>query len=191
MIDFTIKDFLLYNGPCFNCGKKVSFFIFSNNKTAPNLFERIPADIDSDIITCTINIKYRSSLRVEFNCKTNEYITTNDEEFDKYLQSNYVYMTTKCNSCMSKVVSTYFEFEQSHIKPLRISSEHFKLEDSFAEKIYHIDSHKETNETIVDIVKYKDTEFDHYGLSFPLMLRGRFKNKFFFIKKIRQLMVFL
>ena len=198
MSELTLKEFLLYNGPCINCDTKIHYNIRSMGKSSKAFSsKKISSDINyaDDTIICSLKIRYRNKLELKIDCQNNNFTSTNSKELIKHLENNNIYVESHCPFCMTYVESQHFIFDHINniIMPIKILYEKITLNDKINDLTYHINSSVASNETIVDVISYegKDLIFNSYEIKFPLMLSGRFKNKYFFIKRIKQMMAFL
>lgn len=187
MKKFTIKDFIKYNGPCFNCGETINFRVLVDNST------NMRPNFGPDHFSIDLSIKYSRSLQIWLFYKTNKIVTSDPKELSIYLKEHELRLKSYCDRCYSNVESQPLEFdlENSFVKPVGIQSELFNIEDD--KYFYNIntlnkDAYSGTIVTLTSLNK-KATSTPS-SLVLPLLPLYKFQTKEKLINKIKTYLVF-
>jgi len=115
---FTIKDFMLYNGPCFSCGKKIALSIHQLN----HKYKKIPSYVSGNIISVSL-----FPIELKINISNNSYTTiwggnnihTYDPNyFNSFLKDNSLFLISSCRDCSTEIVSDDLKFDKKNVKPI-------------------------------------------------------------------------
>lgn len=198
MEKFTVKDFILYNGPCFSCGGPISFSvgyrdIAVDENTEGKLIESMLATkLYKDHIRVDLCIKYVDTLSLKVELKSNKFSTNNEERLKKYFKEYELYLYANCQGCYSYSMSKSLEFDMKgkFIKPVSILQELIDIVDD--NNFYQILSTFLNNKSNIWISKIdqSDIQYEPLEIEAPLLLRSKFKTKDQLIKKLRTYMTF-
>ncbi|MFA6609038.1 MAG: hypothetical protein WCT07_03990 [Candidatus Paceibacterota bacterium] len=184
MKKFTLKDFILYNGPCFSCGNKVAIkMVYAND----NQFGGISQSIKNDKLIATLNIKYSFELNISISISDNKFQVTDMEKFLTYLGSRDLHMVSNCKNCQGLIYSNPLEFD-SHmfIKPFTILRELLSTTEN--DMSYSLMSEYSENETQINILNNNTNKM--MIMTVPLLPLYKFKTKEKLVKKLRTYVIF-
>jgi len=187
--NFTIKDFINYNNPCFCCGNSVSLKMFSSaDEIMGSGIVLIPA-VYQNALEVDLEITYLSTLKLKIYPKTNKFISSSHDSLTKYLQGRKLSLISRCDGCSTFVKSLSLEFnlDREFIKPLSIEEEMLFLYDK--DFLFRVRSLFKNNYSELLIIKYKKPS-ETFKLTMPLQPRSKFKNTQQLLKKIKTLMLF-
>jgi len=206
MKKFTIKDFLLYNGPCLNCGEKIivnvkclndKIIMTGSHIIIPSLF----STITDNVIKISLEIKYSYELLLAIYIKSNRYQVSDSNKLNIFLKNNSLILTSLCKKCSCYVETNALKFDTTGlVKPLTISNEFLII--SNLKKIYTINSDFNEEKTIIHV--YDNNVYNNYDiyhnnniknerslvLNIPLLPLYKFKNKEKLLNKLKMLTVF-
>lgn len=159
MKQFTIKELLKYNNPCFFCKIKTAFKIVSISMNSNNIYNIIGShkhpvsSVDllefNPILSSEEMIMYISTqsflLKLNFYPETNKFQVSNLDDLTKYLLDHRLLFASSCDNCGTRIESCYIDFNLLHgfIDPISLSIENlifsnennnFHLESSFIEE---------------------------------------------------------
>jgi len=187
MKKFTVKDFITYNAPCFNCDSSVNFYftisrIASETSLAGQVDKRAMVTVGYTEVELIVH--YAANLKIKIDHKTNKFTTNSPEALTKYLSEHKLCLLSRCSKCYAYIHSTNIDFniEKGFVYPVSIKSERYTVIDD--KTIYHIRSLFENKEqrTIVDISRaYAST----LTLIIPLLPIFKFKTKDKFLNKMK------
>jgi hypothetical protein len=195
MKKFTLKDFILYNGPCFSCGNRINIKMVYVDSDNDGAFQNVkihsssmPLVFDKTMLDITLNVKYSFTLNLKMFIKNNKYTASDMDKFITYLGMKDLHLISECQKCKNIVISNKLEFNSNgNIKAITILREMLSVEDT--EKIYTLSSEFSNNTTEINIYNFK-THTDPYILETPLLPLYRFKNKENLIKKLKTYILF-
>ncbi len=192
MRKFTVKDFILYNSPCFNCGKPILFKIgYLEDKSHVHQLgygNYITPIISGSELEIPLHIRYEGSVNLKIDCKTNKFYTQSLRHLTKYLDEHILVLDSQCNQCYTHIRSSqlHFNMEYGFIYPVEIIIEFLAINDD--QTIYHLNSYYESNKTLISV-------FNRLGpvigtLNVPFVPLGKFKTKSNLLKKIKMYLTF-
>lgn len=194
MRTFTVKDFIFYNGPCFNCSSKISIK-FGTKKILETIdIVCLPIMVSNDYSEVNLKISYKDILKLKIYNKTNRFECSNYKHFFKYLESHEIHLNSYCEKCYTNISSKYLEFDldRCFIKPIIINNETITVDTPDCN--YRLYSSTEKNKSVLYLKKIYSVRSDIQMLDFfkelPLLPLYRFKNKEHFVKKIKTYLVF-
>ncbi len=186
MKNFTVKDFILYNGPCFSCGKKVTINVLSNNPES-NQFQKLPQFLKNNIIDVTLRIKYSHSLNLQISISDNKFKVSNMEEFISYLGCRELYISSNCKFCQNFIYSNPLQFDRKmFIRPITILRE--VLSTTSKNVFYSLMSEYSENETKINVLDKNTNKM--MKMNIPLLPLYRFKTKEKLVNKMRTYILF-
>lgn len=187
MKQFTVKDFIKYNGPCFNCGDSINFRVIVDGST------NLRPTFKPDHFSIDLQIKYSRNLQIWVFYKTNKIITSDAKELALYLKEHNLSLKSYCDRCYSSIESRSLEFdlENSFIKPVGIQAELFSLEDDkYFYIVNSVDDGKNTM-TIVTLTSLdKKATSAPANLTLPFLPLHKFQTKEKLFAKIKTYLVF-
>jgi len=127
---FTVKNFILYNSPCFNCKNEISFYF----EIDPiNDYGRVSkrALVTTNYTEVELVIHYANNLKIKIDHKTNKYTASSEPALTEYLSKFKLSLHSRCDRCFSDIVSNRLEFnsKMGFIHPVTLNSENFIIED--------------------------------------------------------------
>lgn len=125
---FTVKDFIIYNNPCFSCGDQIIFKFetsFKNNSTSINPI------VTNTHIEVALKNNYSKFINLQIDNKTNTFQVTNIEEFKKY--DKELFLSSRCNKCSTYMFSNALKFnmKSKRIEATTIAYEQLKVNDDY------------------------------------------------------------
>lgn len=125
MNNFTFKDFISYNNPCFICNKLTLLAINFNGKSIYPFLEK--DNNKQQILRWTLH-----GGCITFNIKSNKYETIYYKKIDSFIKNTDIYISIECKNCGCRVISNSlkFNYDKSYVEPLSIHSEFYYLSDS-------------------------------------------------------------
>ena len=200
---FTLKDFILYNGPCINCGSKVNVNLhkFEKGKNKRQ-YLKLNTNINSGILSFNLRLKYSIHISINIDITTNKYslnwIRWNDQElkspsniFNDYMQAYELIIKSTCPKCGTFVSSNKFEFNKDYIKPLTIHDERIIMYDGVDPKqdIYVVESDFLNKTSKLSIWGGKGTHRQE-SFALPLLPLYKLKNRKKAIDKFKKIILF-
>lgn len=191
MRKFTVKDFIAYNNPCFNCNNPINFKIgFSNSEPASETSYLRPT---VNVLHTEIDllITYADAVRLYIFHKTNKIATNNPAGLEKYLSTHQLFLQSTCDTCYTQITSECLDFQlnKGFVKAAGIACERLMVSDK--ENLYQLTSlfATEKSHLVVDKVN-RATPLSPFTLETPLLPKYRFKNKQHFLEKIKTYLLF-
>ena len=189
---FTVKDFIKYNGPCFNCGNKIFVSIKEYDCLIVNGLNSISSfEIKGDIIEATLKLNYSYILNLTINISNNKYETSNIHKLMAYLASRDIVLFSECKKCKSYIHTESLKFgPKAFILPTKISAEKFLFSDNLNN--YTITSDFKNNKTIITSLpkNYNDYYQELISLDISLLPLYKFKTREKILQKIKTLILF-
>lgn len=184
MKKFSIKDFVNYNSPCFNCGELINLRIVTG--IAGEEVQLPTPIIKGDMIGIDLKHKYQSSISLIINGKTNKFQTNNMDAFKKYVSTLPLRLTSRCNKCCTFIRSHLlsFNYQKEFIYLTTIHNEILFL--STKDKKYCLTTISEENRSqlVLDKLDEKGKIITRSNMELPPLPLYKLKNKENFIKKI-------
>jgi len=190
----TLKDFITYNNPCFNCGERISLSIYGHSLGGAknNTYNQISLSNVKPIVTpehTTIDLKisYRKTLSVCIYHISNKIVTTDVNSLSDYLKAHKIYLKSSCSKCHSVIESFFLDFDLDHgyLKPTSINRESLFFRDSLNTYSLVSDVYMDKTDIFVFGENYNNVSFQ-----IPLMLLSKFKSKDRILKKIKTYLLF-
>ncbi len=189
----TVKDFIIYNNPCFFCRKPVDLLIRSVN-VDDNRSTRIKnLNLDPEFLEVDLKITYSSILNLKINHTHNHFISNDLKDLTTYLKKYKISLMLQCSSCGTTIKSEImqFDFDKQIIKPLKISSEILHVWDNGT--FYSISTNMSENKSILTATTGSSSESRKPGstvLKLPLQPLKKFKTPELLLKKMKTLLLF-
>jgi len=193
MRKFTVKDFIVYNNPCFSCNSQINFrigFLDLETKADISYLRPVVAPTYTEIDSI---IKYANTdaLKLYIFHKTNKILTNSQQGLTKYLSSRKLFLSSTCDKCYTQIESQYLDFniDKGFVAAVGISSERLMVNDGT--NLYQINSFfmAEKSNLIVDKLD-KVRPLTPFQLDLPLIPKYRFKDKAHFIQKMKTYITF-
>ena len=187
MKKFTVKDFITYNAPCFNCDSRVNFYFtmtqdISETSLAGSVDKR--AMVTTSYTEVELIVHYAANLKIKIDHKTNKFTTSSPEALTKYLSEHKLCLSSRCSKCYADIRSTNIEFniEKGFVYPVSISSEIYTILG--ANIIYYVKSLFENKDpqTYIDVANIRA---EALRLKIPLLPIYKFKTKDKFLNKMK------
>lgn len=188
MKKFTFKDFISYNNPCFNCGKRITIrigFKFPNG----DLSYLMPI-VNPECTEVNLRVTYRNTLKLRVFNKTNKFETNDPEELSKYLQEHNLYLVSRCDcAAYFQTESLKFDLSRNIIYSFGMTFETLIVSDE--SNLYHLYSDFLAGESVLVVDRIdKIYPISAIRISLPLLPLYRLKNKEKFINKMRTYLTF-
>jgi hypothetical protein len=189
MKTFTLKDFINYNNPCFSCGEKISFRVFSWLKDPSTSSVILHSNVTKHQTEIELIITYATTLKLIINHISNKIITTDMLYLTEYLETHTLHLGSICNSCYTTITSTYLEFnlQKGFLLPTQISKESLILKDN--KNYYQINSSFIDNKSTI-IVDRTDKVSSPIRMNLPLLPLYKLKTKERCLQKIKTYILF-
>jgi len=176
MKKFTLKDFVLYNVPCFSCSNKIQLKLISINKKTKQ-YSDCHSYINNNCFLATLQYNYFNSLSVSISISKNILHTSNHLLFDNFLNENALHVVNKCPACNNFIISHPLSFDNLlFLHSISIMREIFNVSDNNF-SIFMISE--------FDLNSSKITINSKHNLELPIIPLSKFKNKENLLKKIR------
>lgn len=187
MVNLTVKDFILYNGPCRFCKNPVNI-IFSILNKNHQLHGEINLSVNEIFSQCNLKINYQNSLILSIINKTNEFKVNDEESFKDFLHLHELALTNSCKKCKCVIISNNLEFDvkKKRISPITLEYESLYLSGKDID--YHLDTQFKNTYTSITIHNKITKIFEN--LNIPQSPLNSFKNKEELINKIKTYLVF-
>lgn len=190
MKQFTVKDFISYNNPCFSCGENIHFAIGYKQDDMDGSTLLRPT-VKPEFTVVDLQTTYRDSLQLWIFHTTNKIRASNPKELEKFLSKSQLFLSSKCNKCYTNVESDYLEFDldKSFIRPVRLFREVLMVSDG--SHMYHVRSVFPTAKSFVVIDRLdKPKPISPITMEVPLLDMSRFRDKEHFFEKMKTYMIF-
>jgi hypothetical protein len=191
----TIKEFILYNNPCFICGNKITFYLKCNHNSNPfSVPQNLTSTLKNKELDVTLLLEYKSTLKLKFNILTHEYITNNEIKLNNYLLGKSLFLSSYCDLCNSCINSNYLDFQSNGttgiIKPIIICSETFIIKTN--NSTYILKSSFNDKRTVVSIYtsEFNLLQKANIEIDIPLLPLYKFKTKEKLLEKLKILVTF-
>ena len=192
MKQFTIKDFIKYNGPCKSCSSKVKFrLMFQDAYEAKGSNVLIPTIEDNRL---HFNFpKYKNNLLLIIEPKTNKISIHSMNEgsnlaFNELITKNQFYIDLMCESCGTTISTQFLEFEDNRIKPLELFMELVYVDTPTHSFRLHTSYTKNNSVFAVDINGKGSRNV--LNTEIPILPLSKFKNREALLKKLYMLLAF-
>ncbi len=199
MEQFTIKDFILYNNPCFSCNSNTKSSLIVQNADNDYIVSAFPQQSHAIF---NLKISYTSTLKLKIFYTSNKFETSSTEQLTQFLSNNKVFFNSFCHTCLSDIDSQFLEFNTNKffILPTNISSENLfmisnnksiALHSSYIENITIVS----INEIPPELDPFTSTQYFSSPsptlLQLPLFPLSKFKTKQNLANKIKTYLNFL
>lgn len=185
MKQFTVKDFIAYNNPCFSCGEKIIFtFGKAINPVVSNT-------------TCTVKLitTYSTSLTLEIDLKTNRFKLSGSigeltayEQAKKWILQNSFRLHSKCSNCKTHFFSDalVLDFNKKIVKPCHVIQEYLVVKD----KRFNYTIFTEHDGSLLRVQDNKDGSIIlDQDVDYPITLH-KIKNRKNIINKLKTYLLF-
>lgn len=189
MKQFTVKDFILYNNPCFSCGERIILDVVATHLVQVNPAVLRPL-VTPDLITIPLKVTYGQTLQLKIQTQTNKLEFEDNKAMADYIYSHRLNFTSRCNKCYTTIDSQFLEFDllRKIVKPVGISYENLVVND--ATHTYHIYTSYMAEESVINMDRMDKPGLATVKLQAPLMPLSRFKDREHLIKKMRTYLIF-
>jgi hypothetical protein len=179
---FTVKDFIEYNAPCFNCNRKININIGSAPNTPIGYAQVkntviLKPNITSKQTEVDLLITYKDGVNLIINHKTNKFETNNFSGLKHYLNEHNLFLNSACLYCFCNIISQHLIFDLVKKRIEAVGLWHERLKFSNNKRKYHIDSWFDQNKS--ELYMFSKNDITGYMLPFdlPLTPKYKFKNK--------------
>lgn len=183
---FTVKDFILYNGPCFSCGNKINVTLTCLNNILSGSFTRVNSQkLEKGVLEASLRIKYSHNLTLKIFTYNNKFIVSDQNGLNKYLNEYKLFLRSECKKCRGVIISNALEFDpRGFIKPISLNRELFDVNDKNTD--YLITTEYDINQTHINIF----TDHKAMELVIPCLPLYKFKTKEKLINKLKTYILF-
>jgi hypothetical protein len=195
MRQFTFKDFILYNSPCFSCGNKVNFQLIASRTSGSEDSHSLRARINGEVTELDLAITYNSTLKLGVFNKSNRIICTTPVDLKRYLIDYNLMMELNCSHCRTHIETRFLEFnlDRGFIKPVGIAYEYIQISEK--ETMYRLQSDfRDPAMSKLYVCSAEMGDFLRTGneinINLPLIPMYSFKNREHFLNKIKTYVVF-
>jgi len=189
MKEFTVKDFILYNNPCFVCNEFIQLQIRVTKKSIVSFPNNLKPSFSNNKLEINLSTKYYNILNLSIDLMSNKIISNNINELQDFLFNHELNLQSVCLSCGAYISSHFLQFDLKNgfVKPVGIAIENFVLESNDGYCQYDIYSSFLENKSKVQIrpMHQKIIELD-----IPLFSLSKFKNKEKLLEKFKIIMLF-
>jgi len=192
MKQFTVKDFITYNNPCFSCGEKIAFNVVSVPMQGPNNIVHLQTTVTTDFVSIDLKITYNQTLTIKIINKTNAVLYDDNKAVADYIYSHKLFLFSNCNKCLSRIDSQFLDFNllNGYVKPVGISKESLIVMDNSHR--YHVYSTAISDKSIITIDRIdKPLPISPVRIETPLLSLYKFKDRQHLINKMKIYLVFL
>jgi hypothetical protein len=190
MKKFTVKDFIAYNNPCFNCNNPINFTMETGTKTSDSRVLR-PV-VGPEYTEVNLRVNYSNSITLFIFHKTNKILSNNNQLLMEYLDEHQINLISYCAKCSTRVFSNPLKFhvDKSYVEAVGLENEYIAI--SHAGVLYHLNTDFSHDRTLLTIFPKPNTKSGgaQSTMDLPLLPKYRFKNKAHFIDKIKTYILF-
>lgn len=192
MKQFTVKDFIAYNNPCFSCKENIHFKVMlvptrgSSSDVVP-----LRPTVNKDYTVVDLKTTYTQTLQLWIFHQTNKIIASDPRSLKDFLEDHKLYLNSRCDKCFTVIESHFIEFnlDKSYIKPISIWYENIIVTDEH--NMYQMQSSFfEEKSTIVINRMDKATPVSPVTFEVPLLPLYKFDDREHFIHKMKTYLVF-
>ena len=191
MRKLTVKDFITYNAPCFNCSNPVSFKVSVLNEENSMISNLTPKLENDTSFIVDLQITYRFTLKLKVLLISNQFQVSDYDKFKYFLEKHQIYLMSRCQRCFTTIESHFLDFnlEKGYIEPLSISHEFLMINDQ--ENLYQIYSIVLENKSVLTADKISKYDLSSPNrIDLPLTSLSDFKNKNEVLDKIKMILTF-
>ena len=187
---FTVKDFVTYNNPCFSCNSKISFNFGFTNKLQNYPTSYISSTVTQERTEIDLKITYNNVLQLWIFHKSNKILCSNTRNLTEYLDTHNLFMNSHCHQCYTSVTSTNlkFDLDKACIKPVSLFSEIISVTDH--KNTYYMINNYHNELSILKIDSLTQDSNSQLKFKLPIMPMYKFKNKEHFLKKMKNFIVY-
>lgn len=191
MKKFTVKDFIAYNNPCFNCGRPINFKVSFVDLDDTKEISSLRPIVTSYYTEIDLLITYSDALKLYIFHKTNKFSTNNHVALTNYLSRHKLFLTSSCDRCYTMIESQYLDFnmEKNQVDAVGLAFERLMVNDGYS--IYQINSFFSANKSSLVVDKIDRVKpLSPLTLELPLLPKFRFRDKEHFIEKMKTYITF-
>ena len=188
MREFTVKDFITYNNPCFSCGSTIHINVMSTSQHSPHASGVVlKSNVKPDRTEIQPKITYRRALQLWIFNQSNKIITSDIRGLTEYLYEHKLYLRSYCKTCNTEIFSHFLEFDiaKNLVKPFGISSESLRVQDSKTEYCIYSSLMEEKSQISIHSKFCTSIRVDS-----PLLLLNKLKTREVFLNKMKIYLLF-
>lgn len=189
MKNFTLKDFISYNNPCFSCGNKINFNIISVPISDELTRIVLRPTVKLDSITVDLKINYHESLQLQIMMPSNIFFVSDKKFFTDYINNNKLYLNSSCSNCHT-ILETYsldFNFDKGFLKPVKMCKENLIVIDGIHRYCIYT-SHLNIKSTIV--IYHLNLNISPVYIKSPILSLSKFRDRSHLIHKMKTYLTF-
>lgn len=192
MKQFTVKDFISYNNPCFSCGEHISFRIVSDTIDIDVVSSTVlRPTVNTEYSVVDLKLTYENTLQLWIFHQSNKIISSDSKALTNYLKDHKLYLRSRCDKCYTLIESNNLEFnlDKGFIKPVDLKLEMLMFDDG-ANK-YQISSYFHSKQSVIVVDKInKAVPISPVHLSVPVIPLYKFDDKDHLISKMKTYLIF-
>lgn len=182
---FTIKDFIKYNGPCFNCRRAISFFVAYDRSNVVGDPIRLQTKITKNYLYLTLRRTYAYTINLVIHHKTNRIMhSSRIKESQMWLSGKDLSLNSYCPNCQTTIISQplQFNWDRNYIEAAELHTEYLMIETK--SKRYLMDNNFLSQATNLSVSNIGSSyTFEPVKFNLPLMPKYSFQNKQEMIEK--------
>jgi len=187
MKKFSLKDFVLYNSPCFGCDNLMTFQI-GCEVMDDNLITYLTPKLCKEYTTIELHLGWNNSLILTIDHKTNKFATNDQTAFAKYLQNHNLFLRCECDKCHTASWTDMLNFaSQGFMRAVGLNTETVNV--SAGDYIYNLYSDYNGNASQFFIIK-NDGFSEAIIINTTLVPRSKFKNRDHLFQKMKTYVLF-
>ncbi len=191
MNNFTIKDFIKYNNPCFNCKNITEIKLHQVPLLTREMISPKIGNYDIDFIDFHTGRSYETKYSLIINLHNHEVVAKTKESKDyivNYFNNHRLTLEKSCATCNCRIFTYALSFTKKDdsfvLDPIKISEEFLKVIQDGLYKYYIYCNYNE-NKSVIEWAR------EMREITIPLLPLSKFKTKEKIIEKINKLMIFL
>jgi hypothetical protein len=187
MKQFTVKDFIAYNNPCFSCGGRITLKIGVESRSFSTVLR---PTVKPDRTEVSLKITYTDTLQLWIFHKSNKILPSDARALEDFLSIHKLYLTSQCDTCYTNIGTNYLEFNlaKGYIKPVELDVENLVLIDKGNK--YQIRSDFSREKSQIQISKIDHSSNDPFHMEVPLLSLSKFKDRERFLNKLKTYALF-
>lgn len=211
MLNFTLKDFIEYNNPCFNCDGN-SYIEFGRNikNLYPHGYKLLASPNSQDQTTYVktsnqtrralhvqLHITYKHTITLSISKIDNSFKVNDYYQFNKYAKNNSFFLRKRCSCGSIYTKPIDFDYDKCFIKPFVLDAEHFEFSDE--QNLYNVFTDYNKKSTIIEVTNIKKEDpwtfrsfnkIPDHTFKLPLFPLSTFKTKEALMNKIKTYIIF-
>lgn len=187
MKKFSLKDFVLYNSPCFSCDNLMTFQI-GNVMLDNDIVTYLAPKVCKEYTTIELRLGWDNNLILTIDHKTNKFATNDSSALAKYLLSHNLFLKCECDKCHTVSWTEKLSFSsQGFVRAVSLDTDIVNI--GADGNIYNLYCEYQNNISQFFISK-NDRSTSPFVLNTILVPRSKFKNRAQLIAKMKTYALF-